>query len=103
MTSSNGQVPKSPLEVGELLQLQMEDGSTLEFEVRAILEDSENEASYAVLERDPGVEDGDEAEAEVIVTDLDGNLIDDDELAQEVLDNYLIFAEEAGDEGGGKA
>jgi hypothetical protein len=97
MSSSNGQAPTGPLEVGEVLQLQMEDGSTLEFEVRAILEDSESEASYAVLEREL---DSDE-EGEVIVTDLDGNLIEDDELAQEVLDNYLIFAEEAGDEGGG--
>jgi hypothetical protein len=98
MTSSNGQAPNGPLEVGEVLQLQMEDGSTLEFEVRAILEDSESDASYAVLERDPNGGD----EAEVIVTDLEGNLIEDDELAQEVLDNYLIFAEEASDEGGGK-
>jgi|SRR5580704_7377146 hypothetical protein len=97
MSSSNGQAPTGPLEVGEVLQLQMEDGSTLEFEVRAILEDSESEASYAVLEREL---DSDE-EGEVIVTDLDGNLVEDDELAQEVLDNYLIFAEEAGDEGGG--
>jgi hypothetical protein len=96
MPSSNGQAPSGPLQVGELLQLQMEDGSTLEFEVRAILEDSENDATYAVLERDV---DGDEGE--IIVTDLDGNLIEDDELAQEVLDNYLIFAEEAGDESGG--
>ncbi len=98
MTFSNGQAPNGPLEVGEVLQLQMEDGSTLEFEVRAILEDSESDASYAVLERDADGED----DAEVIVTDLEGNLVEDDELAQEVLDNYLIFAEEAGDEGGGK-
>ena len=99
MPSSNGQAPGTPLEVGEVLQLQMEDGSTLEFEVRAILEDSESAASYAVLERD--LETGDEGE--VIVTDLEGNLIEDEDLAQDVLDNYLIFAEEAGDEGGGKS
>jgi hypothetical protein len=98
MTSSNGQAPSEPLEVGEVLQLKMEDGSMLEFEVRAILEDSDNDASYAVLERD--LENGNEGE--VIVTDLDGNLIEDEDLAQEVLDNYLIFAQEAGDEGGAK-
>ncbi|MBV8372724.1 MAG: hypothetical protein JOY69_05645 [Candidatus Eremiobacteraeota bacterium] len=98
MASSNGQTPSGPLEVGEVLQLQMEDGSTLEFEVRAILEDSENQASYAILERD--VESADEGE--VIVTDLHGNLVEDEDLAQEVLDNYLIFAEEAGDEGSAK-
>lgn len=96
MGASNGQTPSAPLAVGEVLQLEMEDGSRLEYEVRAILEDSENATSYAILERD--LESGDEGE--VIVTDLQGNLIEDDELAQDVLDNYLIFAEEAGDNGG---
>ncbi|MGA8533788.1 MAG: hypothetical protein WB615_06750 [Candidatus Tumulicola sp.] len=101
MRSSNGQTPNAPLEVGEVVQWQMEDGSTLEYEVRAILEDGENQASYAILERD--LESGDSGDdAEVIVTDLEGNLIEDEELAQDVLDNYLIFDEEAADEGSGK-
>jgi hypothetical protein len=97
MTSANGEPPNAPLEVGQMLEFQMEDGSTLAYEVRAILEDGETSAAYAILERD--AETGDEGE--VIVTDLTGNLIEDDELAQDVLDNYLIFSEEAG-EGGEK-
>ena len=97
--SSNGQTPHGPLDVGDVLAVQVDDGSTLEFEVRAILQDSETDASYAILERD--LSEGDEGE--VIVTDIDGNLVEDEELAQDVLDNYLIFAEEAVDDGGGKA
>ena len=30
------------------------------------------------------------------------HLLEDDELAQEILDEFLVFAEEAGDEGGGE-
>lgn len=97
MTASNGQGPAAPLDVGEVLQLRMEDGSTLEYEVRAIFEDGDAHASYAVLER-PAEDDG---EREVIVTDLDGNLIEDDDLVRDVLENYDIFSEEAGDSAGG--
>ena len=39
-----------------------------------------------------------EEEAEFIVTDSVGNLLEDDELAQEILDEFLLFAEES-DEG----
>lgn len=98
MSSSNGDRTVGPLDVGETLQLQLEDGSTHEFEVRAILEDAETHESFAVLERET---DGD-AEDEVIVTDLEGNLVEDEDQVQDVLDNYFIFAEEAGDpEGAG--
>ena len=34
------------------------------------------------------------------MTDLEGNLLEDDTLAQEILDEFLVFAEEAGEEGG---
>ncbi len=98
MTASNGQGPAAPLDVGEVLQLRMEDGSTLEYEVRAIFEDAETHVSYAVLERE---RDGEgDADREVIVTDLDGNLIEDDDLVRDVLENYDVFSEEAGDSGG---
>ncbi len=98
MTASNGQGPAAPLDVGEVLQLQIEDGSTLEYEVRAIFEDAEAHVSYAVLEREgDGEGDGDR---EVIVTDLDGNLIEDEDLVRDVLENYDVFSEEAGDSGG---
>ena len=96
MSSSNGGGHNEPLDVGEVLELQMEDGSTLEYEVRAIFEDRDANVSYAVLERDP--ENG--GEREVIVTDLDGNLVEDEEQVRDVLDNYDVFNEEAGDSGG---
>lgn len=95
MTDSNGQRP-APLDVGEVLELHMEDGSTLAYEVRAIFEDAQARTSYAVLEREP--EEG--GEREVIVTDTDGNLIEDDDVVRDVLENYDIFSEEAGDSGG---
>lgn len=98
MTASNGQGPAAPLDVGEVLQLRVEDGSTLEYEVRAIFEDAEAHVSYAVLERESdGEGDGDR---EVIVMDLDGNLIEDEDLVRDVLENYDVFSEEAGDSGG---
>lgn len=96
MSASNGEGSAGPLDVGELLQLRLQDGSTLEYKVSAIFEDGETHAAYAVLEASAG----DAEEGDVIVTDLQGNLIEDQDLAQEVLDNYLVFAEEAGDTGG---
>ena len=94
MSAFNGDRPAGPLDVGEVLRLQMRDGSTFAFEVRAILEDGETKVSYAVLERDVEGEDG-----ELIVTDLEGNLIEDADRVEEVLENYLLFSEEAGDDG----
>ncbi len=110
MSAENGNTPTGPLELSEVLYIETKDGKQLPFEVVGILEDPEAKVSYAVLAHEP--EDG-EAEAadeadgdhahdgrEFIVTDLEGNLVDDDELAQEVLDEFLLFAEEAGDAGG---
>jgi hypothetical protein len=97
MSSSNGSTPSGPLELSQVLYIETKDGGELEFEVVGILEDPVQGTSYAVLMHEgEGEEDG-----EFIVTDLEGNLIEDDELAQEVLDEFLVFAEEAGDDGGG--
>jgi len=96
MPATNGEGSAGPLDVGEVLQMRLQDGSTLEYKVSAIFEDGETHAAYAVLEATAGnAEEGD-----VIVTDLQGSLIEDQDLAQEVLENYLVFAEEAGDPGG---
>ena len=67
--------------------------------MRAILEDTESGVSYAVLERE--LEDRDEGE--IVVTDLEGNVIEDEELVEDILENYTTFAEEAADDGGAKA
>ena len=99
MPSASGETPSGPLELSEILYIETKDGAELPFEVVGILEDPDDQTSYAVLMHEPGGE----GEGEFIVTDLEGNLVDDEELAQEVLDEFLVFAEEAGDDGGAKA
>jgi len=96
MSSNNGETKGGPLELSELLYIETKDGGQMPFEVVGILEDPDDGTSYAVLMHEPQ-EEG--AESEFIVTDLDGNLLEDDALAQEILDEFLVFAEEAGDEG----
>ncbi len=100
MTTDNGETKSGPLELSETLYIETKDGGELPFEVVGILEDPDDGSSYAVLMHEPQDE---EAESEFIVTDLEGNLLEDDELAQEILDEFLVFAEEAGDEDGGEA
>jgi hypothetical protein len=99
MASENGESKSGPLELSEILHIETKDGGQLPFEVVGILEDPDENTSYAVLMYEPEDEN---AESEFIVTDLEGNLLDDDALAQEILDEFLVFAEEAGDEGGGE-
>lgn len=96
MSSDNGETKNGPLELSEILYIETKDGGELPFEVVGILEDPDDGSSYAVLMHEPQDE---EAESEFIVTDLDGNLLENDELAQEILDEFLVFAEESGDEG----
>ena len=99
MASTNGEATSGPLELSEILMIQTKDGAELPFEVVGILEDPDDGSSYAVLMYEPKEEEG---ESEFIVTDLEGNLLEDDALAQEILDEFLVFAEEAGDEAGGE-
>jgi uncharacterized protein YrzB (UPF0473 family) len=100
MTSNNGDpdgegVERGPLELRETLFVKTKEGAELPFEVVGVLEDPDDGSSYAVLMH----EGEDEDDQEFIVTDLDGNLLEDDTLAQEILDDFIEFAEEAGDEG----
>jgi uncharacterized protein YrzB (UPF0473 family) len=97
MSSNNGETKSGPLELSEVLYIETKDGGELPFEVVGILEDPDSGTSYAVLMHEPK---DDDAESEFIVTDLDGNLLEDEALAQEILDEFLVFAEEAGEEGG---
>jgi uncharacterized protein YrzB (UPF0473 family) len=91
--SADGEGPS--LELREVLYVQTNDGKELPFEVVGILKDSENDAQYAVLLHEAEGED----EREFIVTDLQGNLLENATLAQEILDEFLVFAEEAADDG----
>jgi uncharacterized protein YrzB (UPF0473 family) len=99
MSSNNGETRSGPLELSEVLYIETKDGEELPFEVVGVLQDPDDGTSYAVLMHEAA---DDESETEFIVTDLDGNLLEDDELAQEILDEFLVFAEEAG-EGGGES
>ena len=99
MSSNNGETKSGPLELSEVLYIETKDGTELPFEVVGILEDPDDGSSYAVLMHEPK-DENEESESEFIVTDLDGNLLEDEDLAQEILDEFLVFAEEAGDEGG---
>jgi hypothetical protein len=99
MTTSNGESEQSrgPLELNEMLTIETDEGATLSFEVVGVLEDPDAGESYAVLHHEAADDENDD---EFIVTDLQGNLIEDDELAQHILDDFLAFAEEDDDEGG---
>jgi hypothetical protein len=99
MTTENGE-KSGPLELSDILRIATKEGAELPFEVVGILEDPESKMSFAVLLHEPQAK---EEDGEFIVTDLEGNLIDDEELAQEILDDFLIFAEESGDDDEGKA
>jgi hypothetical protein len=89
--SSNGDGGKTQaLELRDVLVIQTTDEKQLEFEVVGLVEDEENNA-YAVLYC--------EQEDEFVVTDDKGNLLEDDDLAQEILDVFFVLAEESGGEG----
>jgi hypothetical protein len=95
MPSTNGEsaMPDSPLELQETLYIETTGGESLAFEVVGILEDPEAGASYAVLLHEPA----DHSDQQFIVTDLSGNLLEDDSFAQQILDEFLAHAgEESG-------
>jgi hypothetical protein len=64
----------------------MEDGTELRFEVVGLVEDDEGNA-YAVCYN--------EGRDEFVVTDQFGDLLEDDDLAQEILDDFFVLAEES--------
>jgi len=96
MSDENGE-KNGPLELSDILHIATKDGAELPFEVVGLLEDPESNMAYAVLLHEPEGAEGEEAEGEFIVTDLSGNLIDDEELAQDILDDFLEFADESAD------
>ncbi len=95
MPSTNGEAPPAPLQLSEILQIETNDGVRRPFKVVGILEDEEDGTSYAVLVHEPDAD----SDGEFIVTDLEGNLLDNDGLAQEILDDFLALAQE-GEDGG---
>jgi hypothetical protein len=77
------------LELRDVLVIETTDGKQLEFEVVGLVEDDENNA-FAVCYS--------EKADEFVVTDAAGTLLDDDELAQEILDDFFVLADESGPE-----
>jgi hypothetical protein len=90
--STNGESgQQQTLELRDVLVIQTTDDKQLEFEVVGLVEDEENN-QYAVLYC--------ETEDEFVVSDASGNLLEDDDLAQEILDDFFVLAEESGGEPG---
>jgi threonine synthase len=99
MSTSNGESGKSdaPLELSDEIHIETTDGESLTFKVIGVLQDPEGGASYAVLRHEATEH---EEEDEFIITDLEGNLLKDERLAQEILDDFLAFAQEDGEDRG---
>lgn len=87
--STNGESgQQQTLELRDVLVIQTTDEKQLEFGVVGLVEDDENN-QYAVLYC--------EQEDEFVVSDAKGDLLEDDTLAQEILDDFFVLAEESGD------
>ena len=72
------------------MSVETTDGRTLEFEVVGVVEDEEG-LGYAVCYSEPA--------DEFVVTDTQGELLEDADLAQEILDEFLAQADESAEEG----
>ena len=92
MSSNNGESSQTAkLELRDVLVIQTTDDKQLEFEVVGLVEDEEQN-TYAVCYC--------EKEDEFVVTNATGELLADDELAQEILDDFFVLAEESAPEEG---
>jgi hypothetical protein len=70
----------------DTLVIETTDGKKYEFEVVGLVEDEENNG-FAVAYS--------EQADEFVVTDDNGTLLEDDALAQEILDDFFVLAEES--------
>jgi hypothetical protein len=73
----------------DVLVIETHDGQSMEFEVVGLVEDDESN-SFAVCYS--------EKSDEFVVTDDHGHLLANDELAQEILDDFFVLAEESAPE-----
>ena len=72
-----------------MLVVETNEGERLEFAVVGIVEDDEHRG-YSVCYS--------EAADEFVVTDAKGTIIEDDDLAQEILDDFFALADQQSDE-----
>ncbi len=77
------------LQLQDFLMIETTDGRKDEYEIVALLED-EDGSGYAIAYS--------EKSDQFIVTDGSGTILDNDELAQEILDDYIVFAQESAGE-----
>jgi len=76
----------APLELEDAVVFETNEGESIEFKVVGLVEDDEHNA-YAVCYS--------EGADEFVVTDAQGNLLADEELAQEILEDFQVLAEES--------
>ena len=105
MSPTNGGSPDGPeqsaaVELQDVLAFDVRDGEEAEFEVVGIFEDDEDGHTYAVCYSEK--EEAAKREP-FIVIDENRKLLDNNELAQEILNDFRVFVEESDDEekGGG--
>jgi hypothetical protein len=84
--SGNGKNGEAPLELEDVVVFETNEGESIEFKVVGLVEDDENNG-YAVCYSD-GAD-------EFVVTDAQGNLLSDEALAQEILEDFQLLAEES--------
>jgi hypothetical protein len=77
---------ESVIELRDVLVVETNEGKKLQFEVVGLVEDDERNV-YAVCYS--------EEVDEFVVTDHAGRLLPDEDLAQEILDDFVVLAEES--------
>jgi len=87
--SGTGQDEAGSLELRDAIVVETQDGKQLKFEVVGLVEDDDGHG-FAVCY----AEEADE----FIVTDAQGTMLEDDKLAQEILDDFFVLAQESAEE-----
>jgi hypothetical protein len=78
------------VDIDDVLVIETTEGEEYEFSVVGVVEDEEHNR-YAICYS--------EAVDDFVVTDSDGKLLEDDDLAQEILDEFLELADDGSEEG----
>ncbi len=86
----DGVASEGKIELRDTLVIETTDNQKFEFEVVGLVEDDEQHG-FAVAYS--------EQADEFVVTDENGKLLEDDSLAQEILDDFFVLAEESAPEG----
>jgi hypothetical protein len=77
------------VELRDVLVIETTDDKKFEFEVVGLVEDDENHGFAVAYSQEAD---------EFVVTDENGKLLEDDDLAQEILDDFFVLAEESAPE-----